>query len=72
VARDSSPGVRDSRGLNRALLGDYAGAIEDFQVYVELWRTAPKGAQRQAWIDALRQNRNPFTTEELGKLRGSR
>ena len=65
--------IRDSRGLARALTGDYPGAIEDFQQYLE-W--GPKtGAseeqirQRQDWIRMLQAKQNPFNKELLEFLR---
>jgi tetratricopeptide (TPR) repeat protein len=70
---------RDSRGLARALTGDTQGAIEDFQFFVErigcfllfVGRTecGELKQKRQDWIDALRRGENPFTPEELERLR---
>lgn len=73
----------DSRGLARALTGNFAGAIEDFQVYVdkltrrvqeshdskdiETWET--KKVQRQQWIEVLQKEENPFTPEVVEQLR---
>ena len=55
--------IRDSRGVARALIGDYTGAITDFQQYLE-W--VPKNGkseesirQRQDWIRMLQANQNP-------------
>lgn len=69
-------GIRDSRGLARALMGDIEGAIEDFRAFVdwmeeEGYREMYKEeiSQRQRWIDALRAGENPFTPEVLEKLR---
>ena len=62
---------RDSRGLVRALLGDYDGAIEDFDFFLErISPTNPRRAQRQAWLEALRAGENPFSEEVLTELRG--
>jgi len=61
---------RDSRGLIRALTGNIKGAIEDFQYYVDRAVDEDKKKQRQGWINALLGGRNPFTAEELKKLRG--
>ena len=61
-------GVRDSRGLARALTGNNQGAIEDFQVYVAGTDNKEKKAQRQRWIDALGAGKNPFTREEIEGL----
>jgi tetratricopeptide (TPR) repeat protein len=64
-------GIRDSRGVASALTGDYPGAINDFQQYLE-W--GPQNGtpqerirQRQDWIRMLQANQNPFN-EELLKL----
>ena len=63
---------QDSRGLYRALTGDYKGAIEDFEYYV-------KGAQgkkserrirkRESWIIELKANKNPFDPATLRELK---
>ncbi len=62
---------RDSRGLCRALVGEFKGAIEDFRFFVE------KGggtdyedlmAQRKEWIQALEEGENPFSDELLKEL----
>ena len=55
----------DSRGLNRALLGDYPGAIKDFEYFVQVSQDPKAKAQRQKYIDALRQKKNPFDEKEL-------
>jgi hypothetical protein len=61
---------RDSRGIARALTGNKQGAIEDFQAYIK-WTDWDDGKkQRQAWIDALKAGKNPFTPEEIEKLKG--
>ena len=65
---------RDSRGLVRALRGDFEGAVSDFEFYVDVNSAAPDRnqtlvADRREWIEALRQNINPFTDEALSKLR---
>jgi hypothetical protein len=66
-------GIRDSRGVARALTEDYPGAINDFQQYLE-W--GPKNGQseeqirqRQDWIRMLQANQNPFNEELLKLLR---
>lgn len=60
---------RDNRGLARALTGNLKGAIEDFQYYVDRADDEQNKEQRQGWIKALLAGRNPFTAEELKKLR---
>jgi tetratricopeptide (TPR) repeat protein len=65
--------IKDSRGLARALTGDYPGAIEDFRVYVD-WLEKHGGdeyekSQRQSWIAELKSGRNPFDEATLMELR---
>jgi WD40 repeat protein len=65
-------GYRDSRGLARALTGDYQGAIEDFKFYVE-WgkgeRSEERLRKRQEWIRQLEAGQNPFDPTTLSELR---
>jgi tetratricopeptide (TPR) repeat protein len=65
--------IRDSRGLARALTGDIAGAIEDFEFVVEWAREtgydASFIASREGWIAELRAGRAPFDEETLARLR---
>jgi tetratricopeptide (TPR) repeat protein len=65
-------GIRDSRGLARALTGDLEGAVEDFEFYVE-WvqdrRPIDMIEKRRTWIEALEVGRNPFDKETLEALR---
>lgn len=57
------------RGLARALTGDFAGAIADFEAYVT-WMTNEENKTRvQGWIEALRAGENPFSKEVLEELR---
>jgi CubicO group peptidase (beta-lactamase class C family) len=68
-----SAGIKDSRGLARALTGDYPGAIEDFREYVD-WLEKHGGieyekSQRKFWISELESGRNPFDEAILMKLR---
>ncbi len=62
-------GIRDSRGLARALTGDIEGAIKDFQFFLD-WTGGREKEKRQQWIDALRAGENPFTEEEIKSLFG--
>lgn len=71
-------GIRDSRGLARALTGDKQGAIEDFQAYIQwLDRVNPKNAadrkvRRQRWISDLQAGKPPsaiFTQAVLEQLK---
>lgn len=63
-------GWRDSRGIARALKGDRAGAIEDFQAYIN-WNGSPprRKEQRQQWVSRLQNGENPFTEALLKELR---
>jgi tetratricopeptide (TPR) repeat protein len=61
--------IRDSRGLARALTGNYKGAISDFDAYIVQVDDKESKAQRQGWVKALRAGKNPFTKEVLKKLR---
>lgn len=60
--------IRDSRGLARAITGDFGGAINDFQYYVD--NTSGSNAKkREQWIIELKAGRNPFTEDILNDLR---
>jgi WD40 repeat protein len=63
----------DSRGLARALSGDYSGAIKDFQFFVDYSKEAgfydSLGQQREIWLKNLQAGKNPFTPEVLSALR---
>jgi len=67
-------GIRDSRGVARALSGDYTEAIEDFTFFVD-WCTESDGCnrfnvqKREAWIIELENGRNPFDAEVLESLK---
>ncbi|MEH2270673.1 MAG: ribosome assembly protein 4, partial [Nostoc sp.] len=60
--------IRDSRGLARALTGNYQGAIEDFEAYIAQTDDKDSKAQRQRWVKDLRAGKNPFTEAEIKKL----
>jgi WD40 repeat protein len=66
-------GMRDSRGLARALVGRPSEAVEDFQAFVEwshlVGRNGAEVSKREEWIAALNSGQNPFTTETLQTLR---
>ena len=61
--------IIDSRGLARALMGNRKGAIEDFEVFIAWTNNETKKAERQGWVDALKNGENPFTKEVLESLR---
>ena len=69
---DSQAGYRDSRGVARAITGDYAGAIEDFQTMVD-WAKGnaqydTMRTQREGWIATLKTGKNPFDKATLDSL----
>ena len=80
---DGAPKIRDSRGVARSLTGDTAGAIEDFEAFVDLLKQQAvfdsasnkirtydtDGRQREEWIAALKAGKNPFDEEMLKALR---
>ncbi|NER05988.1 MAG: hypothetical protein F6K17_27060, partial [Okeania sp. SIO3C4] len=61
--------ILSSRGLARALTGNYQGAIEDFQVYVDSTNYQEEKAQYKDWIETLKKGKNPFTSEVLEELK---
>jgi hypothetical protein len=65
--------MRDSRGLARALTGNIAGAIEDFEAYIAWAKPGNSDeqeiARREAWVAELRAGRNPFDQATLEALR---
>jgi hypothetical protein len=67
------PYFRDSRGLARALTGNYQGAIDDFAAFAAWAKTneasAQAGSEREAWIRTLQSGGNPFTDQKLEELR---
>lgn len=66
----SYPYRRDSRGLARALMGDFAGAVADFESYVESGVSSDRNRDlRGEWIKALREEQNPLTRQVLEALR---
>jgi tetratricopeptide (TPR) repeat protein len=77
VEVDGRPVVLGRRGLARALVGDNAGAIADFQAYIDWLKQQnfpPETKEslltsRQQWIEALKAGENPFTEAELKRLR---
>ena len=62
-------GIRDSRGFARALTGDYQGAVEDFQVYVDSMKDEEEKAKYKGWIETLKKGENPITEEVLEELK---
>jgi len=69
----NNPHYRDSRGVARALTGDYMGAILDFRFYViqagiDSSTHQVDILQREQWISALSQGVNPFNSAKLHEL----
>jgi WD40 repeat protein len=63
--------IRDSRGVARAMHGDFKGAVEDFVFFVSNAKgVAPELCKkRESWIAALKQDRNPLDAATLQALR---
>jgi hypothetical protein len=61
--------VRDTRGVARAPSGNIARAIEDFEAFVSVSEAGEPRSRRLRWIQALKKGENPFSLEELEKLR---
>ena len=61
--------IVDSRGLARALTGNLAGAIADFETFAAWTPDRAEREQRLEWISHLRAGRNPFTADVLRALR---
>ena len=60
-------GVIASAAAVVALIG---GAVADFEGYLATRdSTLPAAVQRRTWVGALRAGQNPFTEDELNKLR---
>ncbi len=72
VTLDPSGASHDSRGVARAQAGDYAGAIADFQYFLDHFQSPDPSdvALRRAWIKTLEAGRNPFDAETLRRLAG--
>jgi tetratricopeptide (TPR) repeat protein len=69
VAHPKDGYIRDSSALARALSGDIQGAIEDLKFAIENGDDEEFETERQAWLEALQQGKNPFTKEVLEGLR---
>ncbi len=61
--------ARDARGVARALTGNLAGAVADFEMVVAASTNERQRAERAEWIRVLRAGRNPVTPEVLERLR---
>jgi hypothetical protein len=61
--------IRDSRGLARALTGDYRGAVDDFRYFVQWSAQTDERDKREAWIRELESGGNPFNAATLSRLR---
>jgi tetratricopeptide (TPR) repeat protein len=62
---DDSWMARDSRGVARVLVGDTAGAIEDFEFYVRASDRHDSVEQRKRWIVRLKAGWRPQSFAEL-------
>lgn len=65
----------DTRGLARAMKGDFPEAIDDFQYFINwaqkagLYNDKPYFSERRAWIQMMQQGRNPFDAKTLNSIR---
>jgi hypothetical protein len=70
---DSS--IRDSRGLARALTGDYSGAIEDFEYFIQYSEksgssvTREESEKRKNWVEKMRSGEEINPEEIIRDLR---
>lgn len=71
--RPDNGDYRDSRGVARVVTGDYEGAIEDFEFYVEsaqhLGRVRRNLDMRRDWIERLGRQEYPFDDDTFNALR---
>jgi tetratricopeptide (TPR) repeat protein len=69
--RPDAGAARDSRGLAKALTGDYEGAILDFQAFVDSDDSkliAGARPLREHWIEQLKEGENPFDAATLAAM----
>ncbi|EAW38985.1 WD-40 repeat protein [Lyngbya sp. PCC 8106] len=55
--------IYNSRGVARALTGNFDGAVKDFETFVKLAGNEEEKAQRNGWIESLKKGENPFPEE---------
>lgn len=66
---ENLPSVADSRGIARALTGDFDGAIKDFQLYIDSNNICDDScALRKEWVIKLQAGINPFDEKMLEYL----
>ena len=58
-----------SRGVARALTGDYKGAAEDFEFFVKRTKDDKAKSRNQGYVNDLKKCKNPFTPKRLEELR---
>jgi WD40 repeat protein len=68
-AQPDDENIRDSRGLARALTGDYSGAIADFTFFIDRTTMKDRQKERRIWVQALTNNQDPFTPAVLEPLK---
>ncbi|MGD1804937.1 eIF2A-related protein [Dapis sp. BLCC M126] len=61
--------IRSYRGIAKALTGDYQGAIDEFQVFVDLMKDEEEKVKVEGWIENLKKGENPITSEVLEELK---
>jgi WD40 repeat protein len=58
----------DSRGMARALTGDWKGALSDFGKSADYLSAPSWRKEHAAWIEALQAGRNPITPDVLNRI----
>ncbi|MGD2136537.1 MAG: hypothetical protein PVF27_10265 [Gemmatimonadales bacterium] len=69
AAADGYLGVHDARGVARAVAGEFAGAIDDLEIFAAWTDSGDARAKRREWIAALERGENPFTEAVREELR---
>jgi hypothetical protein len=65
-------GIMDSHALNRAILGNYQGAILEYEYVVAWYRVngfLEMADKRETWLNILKAGHNPFDQQTLEELR---
>ncbi|MEG4492585.1 WD40 domain-containing protein [Microcoleus sp. D3_18_C4] len=61
--------IRKSRGVARALIGNFNGAVLDFEESIKLISDENEKTKQKDWIESLKKAKNPFTNEVLKNFR---
>jgi hypothetical protein len=60
------PRIRNSRGVARAVSGDHAGAIADFEAFIARPANVSGVPLREAWVARLESDDNPVHPRRAG------